>query len=407
MPKKTYFEINQEDQHNISTAVQTCHGMSDESAAVTSWKTYTRSSKRLKTEREPRIVTAQVGDMNYIGKNFSSNLQTIDNTCNYYIGVINKESGKLRVLPAELFQLHPFIEDNSVNQTSASLQTYREKTDDLVKEFGSGKMQRALKKRQTNKLDSDMLSTATKNATENTTIVKDEEAGLSTPSVVTATSAVPPFNINAQRPEDVYKASDIISPGMVSGLDEMAESLIQCSAEETEAWAREKTYSGFVLTKLQSLSVREDVRRLQCQCLVYIDCLMKVFVMKYNQLKLKDPLPKDWNILVKKHIFSTFFVEVIDNGRKKRSLPGQRKDLMLSHILVLCLKLSNFSLSVDSLLADLNLAKKRLTTHCQILGCTVKLVKDSSDSSVTSHWATLSVPLKFPEQKNHKAKKFT
>ena len=48
--------------------------------------------------------------------------------------------------------------------------------DELTKEFGSGRMQRAVLQRQKNALDTDMLSAATKSVAE-TSIVNEEASG--------------------------------------------------------------------------------------------------------------------------------------------------------------------------------------------------------------------------------------
>lgn len=407
MPKKTYFEVNEEDlkNENVITTVKFTHGRSDQvNSEKTKWQMYRRRRKNTNKLIDDRIITGEVETMKYIGKNFNCNIQTTDETCDYYIGMLDKLTGKLRVLPTELFHLHPALQGAEVLKESSTANSYREKNDELTKEFGSGKMQRLVNKRLKNQLDSDMLSSATQTATAATPIVKDEEVVNPTTTVA---SAVPPHNIDATTPEDVYKVDNIINPEILSGLDEMSEGMFNGVKEEMEAMERENMYANFVLKKIPTLAERQEVRRSQCQRLVYIDCLMKVYQMKYQQLRLKDPLPEEWNILVKKHILSVFFQDTVDLGRKRRTFPSAKKDLMLSHILVLCLTLNDFHLDLDHLLVDLkSLSKKRLTTHCQILGCQVKAAKVTEDGrATTTHSATLTIPLEFPENKKFKGKK--
>ncbi|XP_005100784.1 DNA-directed RNA polymerase I subunit RPA49 [Aplysia californica] len=400
------FEVTDGEASQVVTAVKFSHGdpMRVKGRSQMTWQFYRQKKSNAQKGKEKRIVTAKVDDMTYVGKNFGASANSSADSCDYYMGVLDKTTGKMRVLPAQLFHLEPWFEESETIGESNADKSYRDKTDDLTKEFGSGRNQRAVLKRQRNKLDEEMLSVTTKSVAE-TSIVQEEASGKAGELIVTETSAVPPHNKEASRPEDVYKLKDIISPEIMGPLSEQCQALFNGTKEDIEAWTREKAFPQFILNKLSTLSVREDARLLQCQCLIYLNCLMKMFVMKHQQIRLKDPLPSDWKFPIKKHILNQFTLETVENGRKRRQFPGRLKDLMLSHILVLCLKLSSFQVNLNTLLADLNVARKRLITHSTILGCTVKSAKNPAGAMEgMSYIASLSIPLKFPELKMHSKK---
>ncbi|CAL1538710.1 unnamed protein product [Lymnaea stagnalis] len=403
------FEVcNEEDPEKTIKAIRFSNGTIKEKDKVhLSLKCYTQKKETMPKSRlkgkEQHILTAQIDSMTYVGKNFGDTNRFPTDLCNYYIGVFNKNSGKVKVLPAELIQLDPWVEDKpNVDEVDAGLKSFREKRDALSKEFGSGRSQRAVNKRDKNKLDDDMILTTTKTVVESSqvNIAEAESAG----SLISVISHVPPHNKDAEKPDDVYKLKDIIPPEILPSLTTFSEVFFKCSLSDINIWRAEKKYYLTVLDNLDRLSIREDTRLLQCQCIMYLQCLIAVYKMKAQDFRGKSPLPQAWPIPVKEHIMNMFTLEIKEPGRKgKRCVPSRMKDLLLSHIIILCLKLCQFNLPLATLLSDLHMAQKRLNLHVTSLGCTVKKTKINAGHD--SYNAILSVPLKFPEVRGKVEKK--
>ncbi|CAG5132670.1 unnamed protein product [Candidula unifasciata] len=396
------FVANSETRSKRAVAVRFSNGLLNaEDQDRVAFKCYThketRSNPALATNH---IVTAEVDGMLYVGKNFGPANRFSTENCDYYFGVHNRKTGKIQVISAALCQLEPMINDKQIVD-EVDNKSFREKRDALAKDFGSGRNQRAVNKRLNNVLDDDMIS-ATAVSVVDSQHTKDQVTELSE-TVKSETSAVPPHNKDATTPDEVYKLKDLISSEVLSSMSFKAQVFAGCTRENIVEWREKKEYFSFILDKLETLSLREDARMLQSQYLMYLQYLMKVYLMKSKDLARKFPLPSDWPAAVSKHILETFTREISEPGKRfQRCTPNRLKDLLLSHILVLSLKLSQFCLILDPLMIDLNLSHKRITTHAITLGCTIKKTKGNMDKDV--YTAVLTVPLKFPEVKGKRAK---
>uniref|UniRef100_A0A0B6ZW77 DNA-directed RNA polymerase I subunit RPA49 n=2 Tax=Arion vulgaris TaxID=1028688 RepID=A0A0B6ZW77_9EUPU len=403
------FEVNSDTKSRKAIAVRFSNGAvnsQDQDRVI--YKCYSQREAASKTPSKAsstsrHIVTAKVDGMTYIGKTFGQANRFPTENCDYYFGVHDKTTGKIQVISAELCQLEPLIDEKKNDfDADSSKRSYREKHDALSKDFGSGRSQRAVKKRIDNKLEDEMVS-ATTQAVIESRHTQQQAAESVAVSVMTETSAVPPHNKDALSPDDVYKLKDLVPPDVLESINFKSEVFNKHTQEDITKWRTEKLYSSFVLDKIENLSLREDARRLQSQCLMYLQYLINVFLMKAKDLGKKVPLPGDWPAPVKKYILKTFTLEVVEPGKRyQRCVPSRLKDLLLSHILVLCLKLSQFELPLLTLTNDLNLSHKRISTHFTILGCTIK--KSKSPQGLDVYRAVLNVPLKFPEIKDKRAK---
>lgn len=157
------------------SSVRFSHGSIDvkKDQSKMSWQLYKRKLASSSREKKESILAAEIDGMSYTARNFAKD-QT-DDMCDYYMGVIDEETDKMRVFPADFFTMQPVIEDTDAAENKATNRDWRAKTDDLVKEFGSGRMQRAVNKRQKNKLDDEMLSTVTQ-AVANTSVLEQQSS---------------------------------------------------------------------------------------------------------------------------------------------------------------------------------------------------------------------------------------
>lgn len=50
--------------------------------------------------------------LSYVGKNFGPSSSRIQQMCKYYVGIHDKETGKIRICDAEIFNMQPHIPGN-------------------------------------------------------------------------------------------------------------------------------------------------------------------------------------------------------------------------------------------------------------------------------------------------------
>ncbi|GFS27631.1 DNA-directed RNA polymerase I subunit RPA49 [Elysia marginata] len=340
------------------TLVRFSNGTTKNKVAV---KCYTKEETRDGKSFQQQILTSQVDDRCYVGRNFGPTNRFPTDSSDYYVGIHDKSTGKIRVVPASLVQMDPWFKEKEKDNNLETAKTFKEKNDALTTEFGSGRSKRAVMKRLKEGLSQEMMASSAETA------VKTEDAetlASSSTELKMQSEAIPPYNMDAATPDDVY--------------------------------------FSYILDKVEILSEVPEARLLQGQCLMYLQYLMEFYMMKSHQIRLKYPLPKDWPITVRDHLLNNFTLEMKEPGeRSKRCVPGRLKDLTLSHILVLCLKMSEFCLDISPLMTDLKLSAKKLSIHASALGCSTKKSKQGLREV---HTVILKLPLTFPNLKG-KAKK--
>ncbi|RUS73840.1 hypothetical protein EGW08_018408 [Elysia chlorotica] len=320
------------------------------------------------------------------------------------MGVHDKSTGKIRVVPASLIQLEPWFKEKEDDIAVAASITFGQKHDALQTDFGSGRSQRAVNKRLRDKLDGDMVASTAETAI-NSTQVEETAADTSVSpasELKTQSDAIPPYNIDAQTPDEVYMLKDIVSSEVLACLTDASSALTCATKEDLATWRKDKTYYSYILDKVEVLSDVPQARLLQGQCLMYLQYLMTFYLMKSSQLRTKYPLPKEWPMRVRDYVMDTFTLEVKEPGQRiKRCVPNRMKDLALSHILVMCLKMNEFCLDISHLIVDLKLSARKLITHASSLGCTSKKSKRDRRDVYT---VILKVPLTFPTVKDRATK---
>ncbi|KAK7469953.1 hypothetical protein BaRGS_00036057 [Batillaria attramentaria] len=353
-----------------------------------------RNNERTGKKRKRRIVVRQVDEL-------LNDLPIVVIIYRMYVAEVDKNTGKMTMYPAELFKLHPIAEaDLQREHLQLDSLSFREKADVLTDAFGSGKQKRALAKRQRNKLAEGAVSSAMGSVIDSAVAAQQMHTPVATPQ--DSSSAIPPYNKDADSPAGVYSLFSIIGVTEMEHLKNPARDFFECTREKIAQWQEENSYFPSVLCRLRIMPVEEESRWQSACCLMYLQYMMTLYLTKYDQLRKKNPLPEDWPDAIKRFMLDRFTL----TASGKRCAPARLKDLLLSHIIVLCLILDHFTVSLTQLLTDLKLSTNKLLTHIRALGCKVKSETDSVDGKTKSYTAHLTVPLTFPEpSKGRKSKK--
>ena len=367
---------------------------------------YFCSTGRAIADKGQKILVAETDRMTYIAKNFGTDAVAAPTMCKYMLGIYDKRTSKVRLVDANLFHLRPKLEDpdesgeegqKNEDDTSEIQMTFAEKQARLILQFGTAKGKRAIKSRQRNKVDAIELETALKNmVSESQEVLNDtEDPADSAPTVI------PPYNKDAQRPEDVFNIDDLISPEEMSVMHGPASIFINASSKDIAQWRETNKYPGYILNLLSILPVQSDIRRLRACQLRYWCYLHKLLRAgnKSNMIGLLNDAP----YVVRQNLFKRFTIVHSDtNDKPSHLMPRRLKDLLRSYMLVLCLIFEEFSLEFSALQKDLDIPLPKLEKCFQALGC--KTARPASKDLVGGRTsklfkATLSVPLKFPSYK--------
>ncbi|XP_064607925.1 DNA-directed RNA polymerase I subunit RPA49-like [Liolophura sinensis] len=361
------------------------------------------SDKDDPVKKNHKTVVAKTGKMTYRGQNFGPTACRSAGLCQYYLGVLNKETGKMRLLDAHMINMEPVIageEESSIPEIPANLNlSFREKNDILTKSFGSSKKKKAVESRQRNQVKGEALEMALEMAVDHAMSQPDAKNLLSPSKSSETSSLIPPYNKDATSPAGVYNLDDIVSPRERDELSWAAEVFLKCERDQIEAWRKTSTYSSYVLNHLVTLPLREEARLKKATLLLYLQNLIKLYQTKAAELRSKDPLP-DLPDFVKKSVLNKFTLKLGEDGRKMtRCMPARMKDKVISYILVLCLIIDEFQVDLGPLQQDLKISQQRLTTFVRALGCHYNVSKKTEFGEKTmTQTARLEVPLTFPER---------
>uniref|UniRef100_K1PI91 DNA-directed RNA polymerase I subunit RPA49 n=1 Tax=Magallana gigas TaxID=29159 RepID=K1PI91_MAGGI len=333
-----------------------------------------QNNKKLK---DRKMLVAETTDMSYVGQNYGPLASTMQQNCKYYVGVLDKTTGKMKICDAEIFQMHPKPSDIDDEVETFSLpstvteKTFVEKNDMLTSAFGSKKKQRALESRLKNQIKGKALDKAMS-------------------SVLSQASSIEPVQF--------------VHPNEKQATAEASGVFFDATLDTIQQWRKENKYPKQILSLLSRMPKTEERRSEQATYIMYLYYLIHLHNLKQKQLRDKDPLPTDWPDHVRFHLLKRF-TQTISGTSKQRIMPARLKDKLVCHILVLCLFLEEFSLELTNLQTDLSKSHEILYKHCQILGCSTKVKKVTTEEGSTSvRWATLSLPLQLPTQERRKRK---
>ncbi|KAM5194613.1 DNA-directed RNA polymerase I subunit RPA49 isoform 1-T1 [Mantella aurantiaca] len=331
-------------------------------------------------KKSQRILAAETDRLSYVGNNFSSETAMSKPLCKYFIGVLNKATGKMEVYDAEHINMQPVLEkDNNLSTqnedvTDMPTKTYREKVDALIESFGTNRQKRALSSRRLNQVGSETLNKAMVKAAEEiieskgrTELVKE---AIDTNTEDLSSIFLPPCDARADKPENVYKFDDLISPVEYEALESVSAPFKNITSEELRQMAEKKEHTLFVLQELQELSMAKDTDR-QARVLWYLDTLIK-----FSQLKVakrKDLITKGCPNVICGNLMRNFTVTVYTNGRVQNSISGTMKSKIVAYIIALALHISDFQVDLTGLQRDLRLTENRIIEISKAMG--LKIIK--------------------------------
>ncbi|NXW60700.1 RPA49 polymerase, partial [Eurystomus gularis] len=270
----------------------------------------------------------------------------------YFVGVLDKDSGQMEVYNAEMFNMQPLLSGKrSVlvarlgcaqcnvwsflgecgttggwlsfplrckgfsGQQHALIFVSLAQMDLCIEAFGTSKQKRALNARRMNAVGNDVLNTAVTKAAANIINVKGVAAliqDVAQDDVQNTSALLPPCNEDAEKPENIYKFEDILSPAEYEALQVPAAVFVNITAEEIAKKAEEKSHCSFVLEELKFLPADEKSRDHKARCLWFLDTLIKFSYLKV--IKKKHPMGPECPHIISRKLMKNFTSLTYNNG---------------------------------------------------------------------------------------------
>ncbi|KAK5866063.1 hypothetical protein PBY51_020280 [Eleginops maclovinus] len=368
----------------------------------TMYKNADESNPRKKSRR---ITAAESDRLSYVGNNFGAGSLKCNNLCRYYVGVLNRETMQMEVHSAELFNMQPVIpgEMEEAAKSQDTAQTYRDKVDSLIEAFGTNKQKRALSSRRLNQVGSDTLHQAVAKAA-NTVI---EQKGLEAlQHEVAETEAqgdlalhVPPCYADADRPEDVYRFDDLLSPVEFVSLEQAGSKMAALTPEELK---KMKDDGGClcVVKHLENMPSLGEARDKISRCAFYLSMLLNL--ARQRSITRKFGQEKGCPRNIQSKLFRTFTVETFNNGRVQNIVSSSMRSKLAAYSLALQLHMCHMTCDLTLLHLDLGITEVRMIELAKSMGLTLikvprgKALEDGLRD--TNRQAALILPLVKYEQ---------
>uniref|UniRef100_A0A803YNC2 RNA polymerase I subunit E n=1 Tax=Meleagris gallopavo TaxID=9103 RepID=A0A803YNC2_MELGA len=340
--------------------------------------------------------------LSYVGNNFSSGAMKCNSLCRYFLGVLNKDSGQMQVFNAEIFNMQPLLSDNVIPDDTRDYQnkSYREKVDLCIEAFGTSKQKRALNSRRMNAVGNDILNTAVTKAAADVIdakgvtaliqdVAQDDDQNMSI--------FLPPCHEDADKPENVYKFEDILSPAEYEALQSPAAAFINITPEEVAKKTEEKSHCSFVLEELKFLPADEKSRDHKARCLWFLDILIKFSFLKI--IKKKHPMGPECPHIISRKLMKNFTSLTYNNGSVQNLISASLKTKIAAYVIALALHIKNFQIDLTVLQNDLKLHESRMMDIARAMRLKVSKAKGMPglENDENHKLGTLSLPL--PVQK--------
>ncbi|XP_030050275.1 DNA-directed RNA polymerase I subunit RPA49 [Microcaecilia unicolor] len=330
-------------------------------------------------KKNQRIVAAETDRLCYVGNNFGPGSLKCNSLCRYFVGVLDKKCGKMQVYNSELYNMQPVFPDDLDSSEGASENTsrsYREKVDFLIEAFGTNKQKRALNSRKMNQVGSETLNKAVVKAAENIIEAKGVTA-LVSDAVQNDSQDVslflPPCHADVDKPENVYKFDDLISPAEYAALEAPSAAFRDITAEEIKALVENGSHGSFVIEELQSLPHDEKCRDHKARCLWFLDVLIKFSFQKL--IKKKHPVVPECPYIINDQLIKNFTAQNYVNGRLKNLLSTSMKAKITAYVIALALHISDFQIDLTVLQRDMKLTESRMLEIARAMGLKISKKK--------------------------------
>ncbi|KAM9206884.1 DNA-directed RNA polymerase I subunit RPA49 [Dugong dugon] len=362
-------------------------------------------------KRSQRILAAETDRLSYVGSNFGTGALKCNSLCRHFVGILNKTSGQMEVYDAELFNMQPLFSDESLESelpSQSQTKTFREKMDSCIEAFGTTKQKRALNSRRMNRVGNESLNLAVAKAAENIIDTKGVTALVSDAiqdDLQDDSLYLPPCYTDADKPEDVYKFEDLLSPVEYEALKSPSEAFRNVTSEEILKMIEENSHCSFVIEALKSLPSNEESRDRQARCIWFLDTLIKFRAQKV--IKRKSALGPGVPHIINTKLLKHFTCLTYNNGSLRNLISDSMKAKITAYVIILALHINDFQIDLTMLQRDLKLSEKRITEIAKAMRLKIskRRVPVAADREEEHRLGTLSIPLPPAQTSDHQLKR--
>ncbi|CAK4632997.1 hypothetical protein LEN26_010885 [Aphanomyces euteiches] len=372
--------------------------------------------------KKKRIVVADTEKVTYQAANFGHGNSSSD-LSSYVVGVVDKENNTVKLFNIDqLYVMQQTVKSfrENIDENTQEGASYSERQKNLADAFGSKAAKRIVRSREENKIQVENIRGATSISHTLAEKVQENSEQLAAkrakdPKYTTDGQAMddtrlailPPCNLDALTPDGVYDVSKFLSSDVMESLMMKADEFISllCSSSLSDVLSQNEIPAANYITQVMT-SMGKPYDREGVAHMLYVMYLVQFFHAKYPLTLNPAMLSESMNIphLVVKQYLDTFTESSVTNfGYTVFNQSKVLKDKLLLYLIVVALKIGNYSLDVTAIAADLKRAPSNVINYTKQVGCRVDKVKTDKSGlggkKSESFRAILTLPLQFPVAK--------
>uniref|UniRef100_A0A8C4IUC3 DNA-directed RNA polymerase I subunit RPA49 n=1 Tax=Dicentrarchus labrax TaxID=13489 RepID=A0A8C4IUC3_DICLA len=305
---------------------------------------YKNADENNPRKKSRRMLVAESDRLSYVGTNFGAGSLKCNNLCQYYVGVLNRQTMQMEV----------------------------HNVDSLIEAFGTNKQKRALSSRRLNQVGSDTLHQAVAKAA-NTVIDQKGLEALQQEVAETESQGdlaihLPPCNADADRPENVYLYDDLLSPVELNALEQAGSKMAALTTEELQKM-RDDGGCLCVVKILENMPTVDETRDKISRNAFYLSLLLKMARQKSITRKFgqEEGCPR----IIQSKLLRTFTVETFNNGRVQNMVSSSMRAKLAGYSLALLLHVGHMTADLTLLHRDLGISEARMTEVAKSMGLTL------------------------------------
>ncbi|KAI0759036.1 RNA polymerase I associated factor, A49-like protein [Fomes fomentarius] len=332
--------------------------------------------------------------------------------CSYMIGVHDKRTNNTTLRPMPLHVLTRQVKAlKNLKPIEVSKEERMELRNNLGEAFGTKKAQAAIRARERNRVDIDAMKDVAGHL-QDTIMQNTDTLPTAEEAKATADSSrlIPPYNADAERPEDVYALHDIIPEAELNALPI---NVFKSAKTHQERYALLPfNRSDWVKLQLRLIYSAPKPNKSDLKVLYYISTMM-AFRKNSRSVSDKDALQQRLPgvpPIVIDGLISRFTEK--ERSTNKPKMTPQTETMLLTHMFALCLRIDDYATDMDSVAHDLSMPPAKVNGLFKSLGCTIKKLtltelkqRGLPDAAAETKRAVLTVPLEFPKNRVIRARR--
>ncbi|KRX19018.1 DNA-directed RNA polymerase I subunit RPA49 [Trichinella nelsoni] len=274
------------------------------------------------------------------------------------VAIRHRKTKRTVFLPAIMVEFKPQLTADLTTSSSMLLNSPAATKNELIMSLSSQRRTLSMKARQVHRtlhMSGELLNIAT----EFISTQDDSELNNDGFSVV-----LPPANLKATCPQEIYNLHDIITAERLEKMDEFLESFFNIPNKEKQAIG----CGNFVI--MLAKKCQDPIQR---RYLFYLSCLFRLAWLYSSKrvVMVEDMEKAALPFSIGSKLLQVYGRSKGRFNKEKLSLSTASRDALIAHIVLLSLALNNFSVPIQDLCTNATLSSSRVRSISRALGCNV------------------------------------